>query len=109
MPMGAIVGGLAGLAVAWLIAASKSRFRYLGGSVGEFEGLGCFATLLLSLASPFFRTLLEFTCRPYPIKVTAHKSLTVVVKCCEHDLWRKRARDGVPGYFEHISTVGGNY
>ena len=47
MPTGAIVGGLVGLAIGWLIAASKSRFTYLGGNVGRFEGLGCFATLML--------------------------------------------------------------
>ena len=49
MPVGAIIGGLAGLAVAWIIAASRSRFRYLGGGVGEFEGMSCFATLVLYL------------------------------------------------------------
>lgn len=49
MPVGAIVGSLAGLAIAWLIAASKSRFTYLGGDVGRFEGMGCFATLMLYL------------------------------------------------------------
>ena len=46
---GAIVGGIAGLVLAWIIAASKSRFTYLGGNVGRFEGMGCFATLLLYL------------------------------------------------------------
>lgn len=44
-----IIGALAGLALGWLIAALRSRFRYLGGGYGEFKGMGCFKQLLLML------------------------------------------------------------
>ncbi len=44
-----IIGAIAGLALGWLIAALKSRFRYLGGGYGEFSGMGCFAQLFLML------------------------------------------------------------
>ena len=46
---GAIIGGVIGLVIAWIIAVAKSKFTYLGGGYGEFEGLGTFKTLLLYL------------------------------------------------------------
>lgn len=45
MAVGAIIGAVAGFFVGWLIAALRSRFTYLGGGYGQFEGMGCFATL----------------------------------------------------------------
>ena len=44
-----IIGAIAGLALGWLIAALRSRFRYRGGGYGEFSGMGCFAQLVLML------------------------------------------------------------
>lgn len=46
---GAIIGGVIGLVIAWIIAVAKSKFTYLGGGYGEFEGLSTFKTLLLYL------------------------------------------------------------
>ena len=44
---GTIVGAIAGFFVGWLIATARTRFTYLGGHYGMFEGPGCFATLLI--------------------------------------------------------------
>ncbi len=44
-----IIGAVAGAFLGWLIAAARSRFRYLGGGYGEFKGMGCFQQLLLML------------------------------------------------------------
>jgi hypothetical protein len=45
--MGTILGAIAGFAVGWLIAALRTKFTYLGGDYGMFEGPGCLATLLV--------------------------------------------------------------
>ncbi|MFO7916666.1 MAG: hypothetical protein R6V13_01120 [Anaerolineae bacterium] len=44
---GIIIGAIVGFFVGWLIAALRTRFTYLGGDYGMFEGPGCFATLLI--------------------------------------------------------------
>jgi len=49
MSVGTIIGAIAGLILAWVIAASKSKFTYLGGGYGAFEGMGTLKTLLLYL------------------------------------------------------------
>ncbi|WP_048205363.1 hypothetical protein [Methanococcoides methylutens] len=49
MSYGAIIGAIVGLIIAWLIVAFKSKFTYLGGGYGEFEGWGILKTLLLYL------------------------------------------------------------
>jgi len=49
MSGGAIIGAVAGLILAWLIAAVRSRATHLGGGWWRFEGLGCLANLLLYL------------------------------------------------------------
>ena len=46
---GAIIGGIIGLVIAWIIAVSKSKFTYLGGDIGIFEGMGVLQNLLLYL------------------------------------------------------------
>ena len=43
----AIIGAVAGLVVAWLVAASRTRTEYKGAGYWQFEGPGCFATLRL--------------------------------------------------------------
>ncbi len=48
---GAFIGGIVGFFIAHIIAASKSKFTYLGGGYGRVEGgMGCFKYLLFSLA-----------------------------------------------------------
>ncbi len=47
--MGAIIGAVVGLAIAWAIAASQSNFTYLGNGVGSFSGMSCAANLALYL------------------------------------------------------------
>lgn len=42
-----VAGAIAGFIVGWLIAALRTRFTYLGGGYGMFEGPGCVATLLI--------------------------------------------------------------
>ena len=49
MPFESIVGAIIGLVIAWLILVSKSGFRMVSPTVGEFHGPGCIATLLLYL------------------------------------------------------------
>ena len=46
---GALIGATAGLVLAWVIAATRSRFTYLGRGVGQFAGMSCAATSLLYL------------------------------------------------------------
>lgn len=50
---GAIIGGIIGLAIAWIIAAGKSKFTYSGGDYGKFEGMGILQNLLLYLILGF--------------------------------------------------------
>lgn len=46
--LGAIIGGIAGLIITVIVTSSK--FTYLGGQWGRFEGgSGCFKTLLLAI------------------------------------------------------------
>lgn len=47
MSSGVIIGGIAGLIVGWGISAARSKFTYLGGGYGQFEGMSCGATLVL--------------------------------------------------------------
>jgi len=47
MQEGAVIGAIAGLVIGWLIAAGKSKFTYYGGAYGKFEGMGCFANIVL--------------------------------------------------------------
>lgn len=49
MSSGAVIGGIAGLIVGWVISAAKSKFTYLGGGYGQFEGMGCGASIALYL------------------------------------------------------------
>jgi hypothetical protein len=46
---GTVVGGIAEFFVGWLIAAARTRFTYLGGHYGMFEGPGCLATILIEV------------------------------------------------------------
>jgi hypothetical protein len=46
---GAIFGGIIGLVIAWILAVSGSKFTYLGGILGIFEGMGVLQNLLLYL------------------------------------------------------------
>lgn len=45
----AIIGAIAWLILAWLIAVTRSRATHLGGGWWQFEGMGCLANLLLYL------------------------------------------------------------
>ena len=47
--MGTVVGAIAGFLVGWLIAALSTKFTYLGGDRGMFEGPGCLVTILLEV------------------------------------------------------------
>lgn len=58
MTTGQVVGLVAGLFVAHLIAAARSRFTYLGGGYGSFEGMSCVATLLLYLVGGALGTVI---------------------------------------------------
>jgi hypothetical protein len=40
-------GAIVGFMIGWVIAAVRTRFTYLGGGYGMFEGPGCFATLMI--------------------------------------------------------------
>jgi hypothetical protein len=44
--LGAIVGAVAGLFIAWLVLVGMSKFTYLGGGIGEFEGAGVLKSIL---------------------------------------------------------------
>ncbi len=47
---GAIIGGIIGIFIAWIIAGIGSKFIYLGGHYGKFEGgMGVLQSLLLYL------------------------------------------------------------
>lgn len=43
---GAVLGAVAGLFLAWILLVSLSRFTYLGGGIGEFEGVGILKSLI---------------------------------------------------------------
>ena len=47
MPPEALVGAVAGLVIGFVISAAKSSFTQTGPFHGEFDGMGCFATLAL--------------------------------------------------------------
>lgn len=47
MSGGAVVGGIVGLIVAWLIAVGKSEAEDLGGGWWRFGGMGCLQNILL--------------------------------------------------------------
>lgn len=50
MEMGPIIiGAIAGAALGWLIAAFRSRATHHGGGWFSFEGMGCFAQLMLMI------------------------------------------------------------
>jgi len=47
MSEGAVIGGIVGLIVAWLIAVSKAETEHLGGGWWRFGGMGCLQNILL--------------------------------------------------------------
>ena len=46
---GVVIGAIVGFFLGWLIAAARTKFTYLGGQYGRFEGPGCLATILIEI------------------------------------------------------------